>query len=73
MVNVISIKNMKSLKLIKLTSQEMNKINGGESGNGTPTCSCTCTCHGEDTTYSQNLGMTSSATSTSVISSAPIK
>lgn len=51
----------------------MVKITGGEGGGGggTPTCTCTCSCAGEDTTYLQNLGMTSSATNTSVISAGP--
>jgi hypothetical protein len=50
----------------------MVKITGGEGGGGgTPTCTCTCSCAGEDTTYQQNLGMTSSATNASVISADP--
>lgn len=52
---------MKKLKIIKLTQNEMVKITGGEGGGGTPTSTCTCSCAGEDTTYLQNLVMTSSA------------
>lgn len=62
---------MKNLKLINLTSSQMNRIKAGDSGTNPPTCSCTCTCDGQDTTYDIMRGNNTSAHNASTISSIP--
>ena len=54
---------MKSLKLVKLTLKELQRINGGEEGGGTGTgCGAcpTCDCGGGDTIPAQTQSTRSS-------------